>query len=152
MPVIRRALERLGPLARRARQTTPYALLSDAFERLEVRAVLIDRHRGHADRPLANASLFLERSQPYAARGLRAFAQDVWQEWTEETRTVEGRPDEEQDAVTLITIHSAKGLEWPVVIPVNTFGTPQNASGPTVHRTSHVVEAKVLGVGTGGLT
>jgi ATP-dependent exoDNAse (exonuclease V) beta subunit len=149
--VVRRALERLGPLARRARHTTPYALLSDAYERLEVRAVLIDRHRGHADRPLANASLFLERSLPYAARGLRAFAQDVWAEWDEETATVEGRPDEEQDAVTLITVHSAKGLEWPVVIPVNTFGGPRAVSAPTVDRTTHVVEARVMGFGTGGL-
>jgi ATP-dependent exoDNAse (exonuclease V) beta subunit len=150
-PIVRRALERLGPLARRARGTTPYALLSDALERLEVRAVLIDRHRGHADRPLANVALFLERSRPYAARGLRAFAQDVWKEWDEETGTVEGRPDEEQDAVTLITVHSAKGLEWPVVIPVNTFGAPRGSSSPTVDRSTHVVETRVLGVATGGL-
>lgn len=150
-PVVRRALERLGPLARRARGTTPYALLSDAFERLEVRAVLIDRHGGHADRPLANAALFLERSAPYAARGLRTFAHDVWREWDEESKTVEGRPDEEQDAVTLITVHSAKGLEWPVVIPVNTFGAPNGAKLPIVDRTHHAVEGKVLGVGTSGL-
>jgi CRISPR-associated exonuclease Cas4 len=32
----------------------------------------------------------------------------------------EGRVDAEGDAIEIITIHSAKGLEWPVVIPINT--------------------------------
>jgi exodeoxyribonuclease-5 len=40
-------------------------------------------------------------------------------QWSEEQRVIEGRPDTEQQAVSIISIHASKGLEWPVVIPVN---------------------------------
>ncbi|ESZ13075.1 hypothetical protein X737_26725 [Mesorhizobium sp. L48C026A00] len=47
----------------------------------------------------------------------------------------EGRVDAEGDAIEIITIHSAKGLEWPVVIPVNT-ATLLRSRESFVHRTS----------------
>ncbi len=141
---IRRALERLGPLARRARSTTPYALLSAAVERLEVRAVVLDRYRWRGDRALANVERFLARSRAYDVRGLSAFAQDVWTEWNEDRSELEGRPDAEREAVTLITMHSAKGLEWPVVVPVNALSTPRAAEPPFVDRDSGRIAHKVL--------
>jgi ATP-dependent exoDNAse (exonuclease V) beta subunit len=146
---VRRALERIGPLARRANGTTPHALLAQALERFEVRAVVLARHRGNADRALANLDLFLERSRAYAVRGLRAFARDVWAEWADEQRTVEGHPDADHDAVTLVTIHSAKGLEWPVVIPVNMLGAPRAATSPFVGRDGRIAD-RVLGCQTSG--
>ncbi len=146
--VIRRALERLGPLAKRARSTTPYALLSAAVERLEVRAVVLDRYRWRGDRALANVERFLAQSQAYDVRGVAAFAQDVWTEWDDEQSETEGRPDAEREAVTLITMHSAKGLEWPVVVPVNALSSPRGAEPPFVDRATGRIAHKVLGCAT----
>lgn len=43
--------------------------------------------------------------------------------------------DAEGDTIELITVHSAKGLEWPVVIPINT-ATLLRSREPFVHRVS----------------
>ena len=37
-------------------------------------------------------------------------------------RTMEGRPDTEEQSVSLVTMHASKGLEWPVVVPINMGG------------------------------
>jgi ATP-dependent exoDNAse (exonuclease V) beta subunit len=120
----REVLERLQSIARRARSTSPYLLLSDAVEALSIRPQLRQRHRAGADRALANVDLFLEMARAYDVRGLRAFARDMRANWEEAIRQVEGRPDAAQQSVALITIHAAKGLEWPIVIPVNMMGPP----------------------------
>ena len=109
----------------RARSTTPYALLSDAVGLLNVRSQLRQRFKAGADRALANTDVFLEMSRAYDVRGLRAFASDMRANWEEAVRQVEGRPDAEEQSVALITIHAAKGLEWPIVIPINMTGTPK---------------------------
>jgi superfamily I DNA/RNA helicase len=63
-----------------------------------------------------NVDLFLEMSPAYGVRRLRAFARDMRANWEEAVRQVEGRPDAQEQSVAL-TIHAAKGLEWPIVIP-----------------------------------
>ena len=118
-PVLKRTLEILQNLARKVRRTTPYHLLAEAIEELQVRPILKARHTRGAERALANVELVLEMARSYAARGIADFSRALWDRWKEGDSQAEGRPDAEADAVSIITIHSAKGLEWPIVIPIN---------------------------------
>jgi len=132
----REVVEILQGLAIRARSTTPFQLLAEAVEELRVRPILKQRHPGGAERALANVDLYLEMARPYDVRGLGAFAADMRARWENSEAEVEGRPDAEEQAVRLITMHSAKGLEWPIVIPVNTMTTPQATSGLLLNRSA----------------
>ncbi|WP_035722824.1 UvrD-helicase domain-containing protein [Bradyrhizobium sp. ARR65] len=136
----------LQSLARRVRSTTPYALLSDAVSLLNVRAHFRYRFPASADRVLANLDLFLEMSRAYDVRGLRAFARDMRANWEEQVLQVEGRPDAEEQSVALITIHAAKGLEWPIVIPINMSGAPKSETGLMHDRRSGEFSIPVLGI------
>lgn len=142
----RRVIEFLQSLAGRTRLTTPYMLLSDAVDVLNLRSQLRQRFRSRADRALANVDLFLEMSRAYDVRGFRAFAKDMRANWEEQLRQVEGRPDAEEQSIALVTIHAAKGLEWPVVIPINMTGTPKPESGLTYDRRSHEFALPVLDI------
>lgn len=142
----RSVLEKLQALGRRARSTTPYMLLADAASALNVRPQLRQRFKAGTERALANVDLYLEMARAYDVRGLRAFARDMRENWEEAVRQVEGRPDAEQQSVALITIHSAKGLEWPIVIPINMTGTPRGETGIMHDRRSARFSIFVLGV------
>lgn len=143
--IARDCLERLQGLARRVRATSPYALLSQAVDELRVRPLLLQRYSHGAERALANLDLYLEMSRSYSVRGLRAFADDMRANWEDAARLVEGRPDAEEQAVSLITMHAAKGLEWPVVIPINTMTGVQGAGSVVYDRTSNIVRLPVFG-------
>jgi exodeoxyribonuclease-5 len=149
-PLVHEVLSRLQSVARRARSTTPHLLLADAIEALSVRSQLRQRYRTGADRALANVDLFLEMARAYDGRGLRAFARDMRANWEEAVRQVEGRPDAAQESVTLVTIHSAKGLEWPVVIPINMLGPPYEDSAITYDRVIGRFSTKIRGVTPAG--
>ena len=118
-PVLKQTLVVLQNLARKARRTTPYQLLAEAVEELRVRPLLKARHPRGSERALANVELVLEMARGYAARGIVDFARALCERWADGDAQTEGRPDAEADAVSIITIHSAKGLEWPIVIPIN---------------------------------
>lgn len=142
----RDVLSKLSSLRKRVRTTTPYALLADAIAALHVRAQIRQRFKAGTERAVANVDLFLDMARAYDVRGLRAFASDMRANWEEAVRQVEGRPDAEQEAVSLITVHAAKGLEWPVVIPVNMTGTPKAESGLVQDRSKNLFSIPILGV------
>jgi ATP-dependent exoDNAse (exonuclease V) beta subunit len=118
-PVLGRTLEVLQNLARKARRTTPYQIIAEAIEELNIRPILRSRYRLTAERALANVELFLEMARAYDGRGLTAFTLAMRRNWDDTEAQVEGRPDAEADSVSIITMHLAKGLEWPIVIPIN---------------------------------
>jgi exodeoxyribonuclease-5 len=118
-PVLGRSLDVLQNLARKARRTTPYQIIAEAIEELNIRSILRSRYRFAPERALANAELFLEMARAYDGRGLTAFTLAMRRNWDDAEAQVEGRPDAEAESVSIITMHLAKGLEWPVVIPIN---------------------------------
>ena len=117
--VLKSTIETLQNLARKARRTTPYQVLAEAVEELQVRPILKARHSRGSERALANVELVMEMARAYAARGIEDFSRALWERWKEGDAQVEGRPDAAAEAVSIITMHSAKGLEWPIVIPIN---------------------------------
>lgn len=118
-PEARRVQRLLSELRRRARHTTPMHILIEAIERLEIRPILAARGGERSARALANAEAFVELARPYAVKGLKRFAADVSHHWRHADAFVEGPIDAEGDAIEIVTVHSAKGLQWPVVIPIN---------------------------------
>ena len=145
-PLARDIVEKLQALQRCANATTPYGLLSQAVDVLRVRPILLRRHRGQAERALANVDLYLGFSRAYAVRGLRAFAEAMTAAWSDEARAVEGRPDAQEEAVALYTMHAAKGLEWPIVVPINTMTRVMAADSAVTDRVTGQFHCRVFGV------
>ena len=143
-PVLKGTIERLQNLARKARRTTPYQLLAEAVEELQVRPILKARHPRGSERTLANIELLLEMARAYAARGIAEFARALWERWKEGDAQTEGRPDAAAEAVSIITIHSAKGLEWPIVIPINSTTVPWSDQSFLYRRRDDSVHFKVF--------
>ena len=127
-PLARDVLSKLQGLHRLAAELTPMQLLAYAVEWLNLRVVMAARHGQRNARALANLDAIVELARPYAVAGLRAFALDLQRGWQRKRRHPEGRVDVSGDAVEIVTMHSAKGLEWPVVIAVNssTLFKPQD--------------------------
>jgi CRISPR-associated exonuclease Cas4 len=125
------ALRRIAPLS------TPSFILAIAIERLNVRVILAARHVNRNARALANLDALIERARRYPVSGLRAFVRGLQADWDNKTnaRVPEGRIDAAEDAIEIVTIHTAKGLEWPVVIPINST-TELYRGDQFVHRQS----------------
>jgi exodeoxyribonuclease-5 len=120
-------------------------LMAEAIEELNVRPILRARYRQSAERALANVEMVLEMARAYEARGLVAFADALRVNWDDTQKHIEGRPDADAEAVSISTIHSAKGLEWPVVIPINS-PTELDETMDFLHRRSdNTVHFKLMG-------
>ena len=124
--------------------------MSQAVDVLRVRPILLQRHGGQAERALANVDLYLSFSRAYAVRGLRAFAEAMTAAWTDESRAVEGRPDAQEESVALYTMHAAKGLEWPIVVPVNTMSRLRAPEKTVIDRETGRLYFPVFGVAPAG--
>lgn len=142
----RDVLGKLQSLARKANSTTPHDLISQAVDMLRVRPILVQRYRRRAERALANIDLYLDLARPYGVRGLRAFAETMTTYWSEETRAIEGRPDAQEEAVALYTMHAAKGLEWPIVVPINAMTRVKGPGAEVTDRASDRLYCPVLGI------
>jgi CRISPR-associated exonuclease Cas4 len=118
-PLANSILQDLQSLRKLAPITTPSLILATAIERLNARIIMAARHKNRNARALANLDALIERARHYGVAGLRAFVHDLQADWERRVRVPEGRIDAAEDAIEIVTIHSAKGLEWPVVIPIN---------------------------------
>lgn len=118
-PVAKEMLTTLQELRRKVSIVTPSLILAEAIERLNVRVIIAARHRNRNARALANLDALIERARRFAVSGLNAFVRDLQSDWERKSKVSEGRIDATEHAVEIVTIHSAKGLEWPVVIPIN---------------------------------
>ena len=149
-PLARLTIEKLQALYRRANSTTPHDLLSQAVAIMRVRPILLKRHVGQAERALANVDLYLSLTAAFAIRGLRAFAETMTAAWTDEAHAVEGRADAQEEAIALYTMHAAKGLEWPIVVPVNTMTGIMASESAVTDRSSDTFYCPVFGVKPAG--
>ncbi|UPT89808.1 UvrD-helicase domain-containing protein [Bradyrhizobium barranii subsp. apii] len=118
-PLAKDVLLKLQALHRLAAELTPMQLVAFAIERLNLRVIMAARHSQRNARARANLDAIVELARPYNVAGLRAFALDLQRGWQSKRRHPEGRGDASEDSVEIVTMHSAKGLEWPVVITVN---------------------------------
>ena len=146
----KQALGHLQSLLRIAPTVTPHALLSAAIDVFHIRAILQQRFNQQSARALANVDLFLELARAYSVRGLKSFARAMYTNWERESKIPEARPDTIRDAVTISTMHNAKGLEWPVVIPINTWRKYRGPESIAVDRIHQELYAKVLHIPTSG--
>jgi ATP-dependent exoDNAse (exonuclease V) beta subunit len=118
-PVGRSVMQCLQELWRKRRSTTPYALLTEAVARLRVLPSTAGRSREQEDRSLGNINLLLERARSYDVRGLKQFAIDLGSDWADQAAADESPSDRQGHSIDIVTVHRAKGLEWPIVIPIN---------------------------------
>jgi ATP-dependent exoDNAse (exonuclease V) beta subunit len=134
-PLARSILQELKNLRKLAPIATSSLILATAIERLNARVIMAARHKNRNARALANLDALIERARRYGVAGLRAFVRDLQGDWERKVRVPEGRIDAAEDAIEIVTIHSAKGLEWPVVIPINST-TELYRGDQFVHRQS----------------
>jgi CRISPR-associated exonuclease Cas4 len=131
----REVLGILRDLRLRLRVTTPALLLAEAIERLRVRAIVAGRSVDQAARSLANVDGMLERARNYGVRGFVQFARDLDDDWSAGTGFAEGTVEADGRSIEIVTVHSSKGLEWPIVIPINRASMPRPPE-PFVYRRS----------------
>lgn len=121
----REVLGVLRDLRRRVNGTSPALILAEAIARLQVRAIIGARSADQAVRSLANIDGLLERARSYRVRGFAQFARDIDEEWSGGSSSAEGMVEADGQSIEIVTVHSSKGLEWPVVIPINRASMPR---------------------------
>ncbi|MBW7973556.1 UvrD-helicase domain-containing protein [Bradyrhizobium sp. BR 10289] len=126
-PIAREVLTVLQDLRTRVNGTTPSLILAEAIERLRIRGIVAARSADQAARSLANLDGLVERARRYRVRGFVQFARDIDDEWLRGQASPEGMVEADGQSIEIVTVHSSKGLEWPVVIPINRASMPRRA-------------------------
>ena len=119
----------LRKLFARADHVSPHALLAEALGPLGGRARLLGRFGHEAAEPLDEllaAALRYAQSHPPSLQG---FVHWLRQTASSVKREPEGAGGETLDAVRIMTVHGAKGLQAPVVILPDTTGKTQDDRG-----------------------
>lgn len=123
-PTAKRIVELLQEATRLSRKTSPALILEELVDRLLIHPILANREPGRWVQAVANIDALIQRARQYDVRGLKAFARDFEDDWSKRAgkedriESKEGRIDGD-GSVTMVTVHAAKGLEWPVTIPIN---------------------------------
>ena len=121
--------EFLRALFARVDHVTPHALLAEALGPLGGRARLLGRFGHEAAEPLDEllaAALRYAQTHPPSLQG---FVHWLRQTAASIKREPEGAGGESLDAVRIMTVHGAKGLQAPVVILPDTTGKPPDDRG-----------------------
>ena len=124
------AAETFHDLRERKNRLTLSRLVNEVIERTGLSAVLATRFGGDQMvsnlRKLADIAGEFEQSGAYSLRGLiRRLQELVVREEREGQAPVQ---EEESDVVKLLTIHAAKGLEWPIVLVPDLARRPRRDS------------------------
>lgn len=143
-PVIRTALERIQQLLVVKATTTPEQLLRRAHALFEVPVLLRNRVGDLSyDRAAANVEWVFRYASDFATRGMSAFARAFTTRWEREEDESEPGNDAASGTVQIVTMHRAKGLEWPVVIPVSTLTQPSVPTGVLHERRTNALAMRV---------
>ncbi|MBT8478466.1 MAG: UvrD-helicase domain-containing protein, partial [Gemmatimonadetes bacterium] len=125
MWALREGLEALDEAHRLVDRTDHGEILGGVLDRTGYRLHLLLRE--HAAEALANIERFHALLEDYRHLPLGGFLR-LWDRWGEQDTGIPQAPltSQEDVAVTLSTIHTAKGLEWPVVILAGTRSGPDS--------------------------
>jgi ATP-dependent helicase/nuclease subunit A len=89
----------------------------------------------------------LDRARAYddaGGNGLRGFVEWVQQQSDERARAVEVVvPEPDDDALRILTVHGAKGLEFPVVVLAGLNAAPQNRPSPVLWTSAGSLEVAI---------
>ncbi len=149
----RAAFTLLRDLHLHAAQVSPATLLSALYDRTPM--IPVFALQPHGAQRVANLLKLVDLARAWSMRGLHTLAafnrflahQDFVEEEPEAVVT-----EEHEDAVRLLTIHKAKGLEFPVVVLADMASTPQGRGGRAVGIVERGGEALELHVGPRTLT
>jgi ATP-dependent exoDNAse (exonuclease V) beta subunit len=120
---LREGLESIDEAHRLVDRADHGEILGRVLDRTGYRLHLLLRE--HAAEALANIERFQALLEDYRHLPLGGFLR-LWDRWGEQDTGIPQAPltSQDDDAVTLSTIHTSKGLEWPVVIVAGTRGGP----------------------------